>query len=117
MPIAARCGRIPWRTRSGRCRRSRCFRPASTAMTSCPGPVEQAYDGGAGDVIAEAVGRLEGDFDEVLAAGSFGFAGDASGETQRVVRKRWHAKANRQLSDHCLGPGPVGQETHAVAVG
>ena len=40
--------------------------PASSER-SCAGPVEQAHDGGAGDVIAEAVGRLEGHLDEVLA--------------------------------------------------
>src|ERR1700735_3147494 len=97
------------------------LRPDSLENSVWPIPamavVPASFDGGAGDVIAEVVGRLEGHLDEVLAAGSLDLAGDAAGETQRVVRKRRHAKANRQLGDHCLGPGPVGQEPHAVAVG
>ena len=59
--------------------------PAQRAAHA-PDSVEQAEHRGAGDVVAEAVGALERDLDEVLVV-RLGLAGHAAGEAQRIVGK------------------------------
>ena len=70
--------------------------------------------GGPADVLAEVVDRGERDLDDGLVA-VLAHLGHLAGVRQRVPGVHRHAEPDRELADHRVGPGPVGEEPAAVA--
>ena len=78
-------------------------------------PFDQTEDGGAGDMVAEAVGSLERDFHETLVV-TLRLRRDRTGEPEGIVGVRGNPEANREVLHHCLRTRPLGEEPHAQPI-